>query len=247
MNGDDVVGLDIGERSVAAVQLRSRPKGRWEVRNAGVLELAQGATDQDVAHALQTLWRQTKQQKEISMQLQPSKRGYPIEGMQETAEDNKQQKDMLIKMKSRKSGFTLVELMIVAVIVAVLAAVAIPLMSANKQRAIMTEAEAGLGAMRSSMRTLYAETGSYNTNRNGVVISGADAACSCTNIPGVNTNDFTGRWFDYNGFELLSANLTPNTYTLQAKGSLSTAPNAADVNGLIVTLDQNGTFVRTGY
>jgi len=60
MNGEDLVGLDIGERSVAAVQLRSRPKGQWEVRNAGVMELALGAADRDVAHALHTLWRQNR-------------------------------------------------------------------------------------------------------------------------------------------------------------------------------------------
>ncbi len=58
MDGDDVVGLDIGERSVSAVRLRVQPKGSWEVRNAGVLELAPGAADQDVAHVIHTLWRQ---------------------------------------------------------------------------------------------------------------------------------------------------------------------------------------------
>lgn len=58
LNGADVVGLDISERSVAAVQLRRKPKGRWEVRNAGVRELALGASDRDVARVIHGLWRQ---------------------------------------------------------------------------------------------------------------------------------------------------------------------------------------------
>ena len=68
--------------------------------------------------------------------------------------------------KKSKDGFTLVELMVVAVIVAILAAVAIPLMSANKNRAIMTEAEAALGTIRSVLRAQYAETGRYDVDIN---------------------------------------------------------------------------------
>ena len=78
-----------------------------------------------------------------------------------------------MKRKSKdknKAGFTLVELMVVAVIVAILAAVAIPLMSANKNRAIMTEAEAALGTIRSALRAQYAETGAYNKDINDQTI-----------------------------------------------------------------------------
>ena len=48
------------------------------------------------------------------------------------------------KLKN-KAGFTLVELMVVAIIVAILAAVAIPLMSSNKKRALGTCAICGTG------------------------------------------------------------------------------------------------------
>lgn len=58
LEGDDLVGLDVGERTVSAVRLRSQPKGHWMVQNAGVMELAPGATEKDVAHALHALWRQ---------------------------------------------------------------------------------------------------------------------------------------------------------------------------------------------
>ena len=146
-----------------------------------------------------------------------------------------------MKMQTSKQGFTLVELMIVAVIVAILAAVAIPLMSANKSRAMMTEAESGLGMLRSSLRTLYAESGAYNLDRNGNAIGTG----SITNIPGVNTNDVAGRWFNSDAYALTT--VTSNTFLLTATGNNSTTTNAAQVAGLVVTLDQNGTFVRTGY
>ena len=146
-----------------------------------------------------------------------------------------------MKRQARKRGFTLVELMVVAVIVAILAAVAIPLMSANKSRAIMTEAEAGLGMLRSSLRTLYAETSAYNKDRNGNAISTG----SITNIPGVNVNDLTGRWFNAPAYTLSAVGAS--TFTVTATGNNSTAPNASDVAGLVVTLDDTGTFTRTGY
>ena len=140
-----------------------------------------------------------------------------------------------------KKGFTLVELMIVAVIVAILAAVAIPLMSGNKSRAIMTEAEAGLGMVRSSLRTLSAESGAYNVDRNGNAI----ATGSITNIPGVSTNDVAGRWFNGPAYNIDA--IGSNTYTLSVSGNNSTTANAGDVTGLKVTLDQSGNFVRSGY
>jgi len=68
----------------------------------------------------------------------------------------------MFKSIRNKKGFTLVELMIVAVIVAVLAAVAIPLMRGTTDRAMATESEAALGSIRSAMRAIYAETGDYS-------------------------------------------------------------------------------------
>jgi prepilin-type N-terminal cleavage/methylation domain-containing protein len=161
--------------------------------------------------------------------------------MQESVGDNNQQKDRPMKMKSRKSGFTLVELMIVAIIVAILAAVAIPLMGTNKKRAMMTEAEAGLGMLRSSLRTLYAESGAYNKDRNGNPI----VAGSITNIPGVSTNDIAGRWFDGSAYDLQV--VASNSYTVRCQGDVSSTANKADVAGLSVTLNEGGTFTRTGY
>ena len=134
-------------------------------------------------------------------------------------------------MSRKKFGFTLVELMVVAVIVAILAAVAIPLMSANKKRAIATEAESTLGTIRSAMRALYAQKGAYNVDLNGTTIS------ALSGVPGVTVADLKGRYFldtDY------SITVGASTYSAQAKGSVG------DANGITITLDQDGAFNYSG-
>ena len=141
-----------------------------------------------------------------------------------------------MKTKS-KAGFTLVELMVVAIIVAILAAVAIPLMTAQKKRAAATEGEAGLGAIRSTMRTIYAEKGAYN-------ISPADgstltAPVAITNLPGINAGDLNGRYFQSTDYSVI-APYDASHYMLQVVG------HTTDVVGVTITLDQGGNFVRTG-
>ena len=149
--------------------------------------------------------------------------------------------------KKKKSGFTLVELMVVAVIVAILAAVAIPLMSANKKRAIATEAEAALGTIRSALRAQFAETGAYNKDINGnPVVAGA-----VTNIPGISAGDLDGRYFSEECYEFQE--IGEKTYTLKADGSTAEeggkneAPAAEDADTILVTLDEKGKFNRSGF
>lgn len=134
-------------------------------------------------------------------------------------------------MSRKKFGFTLVELMVVAVIVAILAAVAIPLISANKKRAMATEAESTLGTIRSAMRALYAQKNAYNVDLNGTTIS------ALSGVPGVTVADLKGRYFldtDY------SITVGASTYSAQAKGSVG------DANGITITLDQDGNFNYSG-
>lgn len=137
------------------------------------------------------------------------------------------------------SGFTLVELMVVAIIVAILAAVAIPLMSGNRRRVMATEAETYLGNMRTQLRLLYAETGTYATNRNG------DLVDSVWKVPGVNPSDMSGRYWSTNAFSFSTPPTGLGTnYVLQADGSASGCH--PDLQNITITLTCNGVFVRTG-
>ena len=122
--------------------------------------------------------------------------------------------------KQKKSGFTLVELMVVAIIVAILAAVAIPLMSGNKERAAATEAQAAISTIWTAERTHYAE---YNTYTNL-------AAGSVHNIRGINDNDLDGKYFDHDTY---SANLAGTTLTIAAAASRTGAGLSAGTGNAV--------------
>jgi len=143
--------------------------------------------------------------------------------------------------RSRKAGFTLVELMVVAIIVAILAAVAIPLMTGNKRRAMATEAQSALGTIRTQLRMMYAATGNYATNSNGQAVQGLG------NIEGLNIGDLAGKYWSTNAY---SFSALPNgavggtNLILQALGSANGCDPA--VNGVTITLDVNGNFTLNG-
>ena len=142
-------------------------------------------------------------------------------------------------MKSRTTrGFTLVELMIVAVIVAILAAVAIPLMSANKTRAVATEAEAALGTIRSVLRGTYAQTDAYDVDISGAAV----ALGSATNLTGLVGEDLEGRYFSAECYAITA--IGADHYTVTATGDDSTAAGAAEAAGVVITLDEDGNFTR---
>ena len=146
-------------------------------------------------------------------------------------------------MKSRKmsskAGFTLVELMVVAIIVALLAAVAIPLMSANRKRAASTEGEAGLGTIRTALRAVYAEKNAYNVNLNG---GGINPGGVVGVVPGIVAGDLEGRYFKDASYSIVTIGTT--NYSIQVTGT----GNGADpvVNGVTITLNQSGVFGYVG-
>lgn len=133
--------------------------------------------------------------------------------------------------KKNKAGFTLVELMVVAIIVAILAAVAIPLMSGNRRRAAATEAEAALGTARSALRAVLAEHGAYNV--------GVAAGTVAGNVPGIQAGDFNGKYWQDANYTVVS--LTASSYVLRATGSTNN-----NVTGVTIELNQLGDFTRTG-
>jgi prepilin-type N-terminal cleavage/methylation domain-containing protein len=141
----------------------------------------------------------------------------------------------------RKAGFTLVELMVVAVIVSILAAVAVPIMTGNKKQAIATEADQALGHVRTALRAAFVQSGAYNLNLDGNPIT---PGLVVGRVPGISPGDLDGRYFSDASFEITLLGAT--TYTITATGDDSTAPQAADAVGIVLTLDETGTSTRSG-
>lgn len=105
----------------------------------------------------------------------------------------------------KKAGFTLVELMVVAIIVAILAAVAIPLMTGNKNRAAATEAQGGCNNIWTAERVYFSEKGTYM------------AASTPDLLPSISAGDLNGRYFDHGDYVTTFASptltITVNTAT----------------------------------
>ena len=140
----------------------------------------------------------------------------------------------MLKLKSSK-GFTLIELLVVVIIVAVLAAVGVPLLSANVGRARTSEAEAGLGTIRTALRSFRAERATY---------VGATFASIGLNLTtgNVTDGDLDGRFFDDTDYSLTAQPLTATTFCVSAVGNsgADTAPRASQVAGVSRSMNEKG-------
>jgi|SaaInl7_200m_RNA_FD_contig_41_239499_length_472_multi_5_in_0_out_0_1 type II secretion system protein G len=130
----------------------------------------------------------------------------------------------------KNSGFSLVELMIVIVIIGVLAAVAVPIYSNNVMKAKMSEADASLGSIRTQLRVYYGENGEYPTLSSGSYVLDGNGT-SGTQWNDFNSGELTGKYFEDSSFTLVS---TTTTYTITC--------DANDVLTSNRTLNQAGTL-----
>lgn len=127
--------------------------------------------------------------------------------------------------KQKKAGFTLVELMVVAIIVAILAAVAIPLMGGNKYRAIATEAQAGLGSIATATKVYFVEKGAWPT--------------AVSDLTTLSQADLNGKYFDGGDFQYTA---TGTNWAVQATANAT----AGDAAGSTISLNYAGDYTGTG-
>jgi prepilin-type N-terminal cleavage/methylation domain-containing protein len=136
-------------------------------------------------------------------------RNVPFHTLWWSNENKKKEKKMNIRSKA---GFTLIELMVVAIIVAILAAVAIPLLSANRNRAYATEGQAGCGTIKTAIRVMQADNAT----------APAIGSIASNNVRGVSTTDLEGTYFAGNGYVLTSFTSYDN-YVVTATASKNNA------------------------
>lgn len=132
--------------------------------------------------------------------------------------------------RKNKAGFTLVELMVVAIIVAILAAVAIPLMSGNTKRAIATEGQAGIGTIKTAEQVYKAEHGGFYVGN----FSGSAVPNGLT----LKSGDLDGKYFASGSYVVTSSS---NTWSVVATVSNGTS----HVGETVIMTDPNADFTGT--
>jgi len=122
------------------------------------------------------------------------------------------------------AGFTIVELMVTVVVVALLVALAVPIMRNHAKRAVATEGKAAAGAIRTAQRVWFAEH-----------------------------EEYTATWSNLSGQVDLGNNKYFSTApTLSESGSGSSAAFTAtlsgsgDASGMTVSIDEAGEITTTG-
>ncbi|MDP6052387.1 MAG: prepilin-type N-terminal cleavage/methylation domain-containing protein [Candidatus Latescibacteria bacterium] len=147
----------------------------------------------------------------------------------------------MIRTRNAQAGFTLVELLIVVIIVAILASVAIPLYCGVTESAYAREADGALGTIRSTMRTVQSQSAAGDFSAISTKYT-ADLTLKITDVSELNLDatDLLGNFFDGHSYRMTT--LTAATYLIKAIGDSSRSGKAASVAGIIRTIDQNGTL-----
>lgn len=123
----------------------------------------------------------------------------------------------------RQQGFTIIELMIVVVVIAVLSAIALPSYTDYITRSKFAEAYAQLADLRVKMEQYYLDNRRYSTNAGG-------GTCG---IPGGNTPTTQGTKY----FDFACASSTPNAAGDQAYVLTASGKSAEGLSGIAFTVD----------
>jgi len=132
----------------------------------------------------------------------------------------------------RRSGFTLIEVMVTVAIIAILASIALPLYTDYVRRGKITEATSALLALKTKMEQFYLDNRSYKPG--GAIIDPCQAT-SAVPLP------------DLKYFTLSCPVLADTTYTIQAAGGH--AGGDVTMAGIAFTIDQSNnraTVVTSG-
>ncbi len=135
----------------------------------------------------------------------------------------------------KAKGFTLIELMIVVLIVAILAAVAVPLMRGRVDAAKWSEGKAALGTLSTAIRAYHAEKGPTGTAPTTIFGQTGTAL-------GFNAGDLDGTYFADADYSIDVTSMDPLTFTVTATpGTRDEAPT----NLGSISLDQAGAWSET--
>ena len=142
-----------------------------------------------------------------------------------------------------KKGFTLVELMVVILIVAILAAVAIPIMRGRVDAAKWSEGKAMMGTIATAIRAYVAEVDKDIPDLSTLVPTELLFQRSL----GFRDGDLDGTYFEEEDFEILDGSYTAltNELTFTIQGTRREAFSGIQ-DPPSYTLDENGVFEAVG-
>ncbi len=137
-------------------------------------------------------------------------------------------------MLTGRKGFTLIELMVVILIVAILAAVAIPILRGRVDAAKWSEGKATMGSIATAIRAYSAEKGPTGAKPRALIGTGDRDL-------GFTSADLDGTYFTSRCYTMNVSSMDPLTFKITCRASNSTRSKKPK-SPSTYTLDQSGAW-----